>query len=561
MRLLITLSAILFSAFVAIAQPKAVKDRLSSVAGVVTYSKGTVKANGTALFVEKNSELLASAALFAGADSAVVVDNSGKAYPVKYIVGVDDIFDCVKIRISPVKKVKPFILSSPKVAVGDELYMLAYGVKKNGKVEPVEVLAVDSVYSLAYYTLDKPMKEGYLSQPLLNSKGELVAVMQPAASGDTVKSYAVSAALSSSLVPSTRNYGKGFYDYAGMKIRTAMPDTKKEALSCMYMQAMMGDSLSWLNAIKDYMVAYPKSCEGYQSLAEYIAIFYRDMEQADKAWDKALSLAENKAEIYFGKAKVLNEIVLSGDSVSHSMLSFDNALEQIDKALSISRESLYINYKADMLYNMRQYDKAVLCYEELSATDMRGADVFAKISQCYVLQNDYDKAIAALDSAVACYGVNDKNVAPYILTRAVVKVSAEKYREAVLDLNRYEELMGGVTTADFYYMREQAELNCKMFQQALNDIETAIDLAPGNVLYYVEKGMLCYRVKLFDEGIRTMTKAAELAPEIAGTHYLLGMLYMQKGDNAKAKESLEKALSLGHADARVQLEKLEKQNP
>ena len=37
-----------------------------------------------------------------------------------------------------------------------------------------------------------------------------------------------------------------------MKIRTAMPDTKDEALSCMYMQAMMGDSLSWLNAIKDF---------------------------------------------------------------------------------------------------------------------------------------------------------------------------------------------------------------------------------------------------------------------------------------------------------------------
>ena len=554
MRLLVSLFVVLFSAFVANAQPKAVKDGLGSVAGVMTYRNGTIKANGTAVFVDNNSELLAPSVLFSGADSAVVIDNSGKAHPVKYIVGVNDVFDCVKVRVSPVKKVKPFIPSSSEVAVGDELYMLAYGVKKNGKVEAVKVLAVDSAYSLAYYTLDKPMKENLLSQPLLNAKGELVAVMQPAAYGDTVRSYAVSAKLSSSLVSGARNFGKGYY--AGMKIRTAVPDTKEEALSCMYMQAMMGDSLSWLNAIKDFMLSFPKSYEGFQSLAEYIAIYYRDMEQADKAWDKALSLAENKAEVYFGKGKVLNEIVLSGDSVSHPMLSFDNALAQVDKALSINRQSLYLNYKADMLYDMHRYDKAVECYEELSATGLRSADLFAKQAQCHVLQNSYDKAIAVLDSAVACFDNGDKKVAPYILTRAIVKVSAEKYRDAVFDLNRYEELMAGVIGADFYYMREQAELNCKMFQQALNDIETAIDLAPGNVLYYVEKGMLCYRVKLSDEGIRTMIKACELAPGIAEAHYLLGLLYIQKGDNVKAKESLSKAHSLGHTAAGTQLEKL-----
>ena len=53
-----------------------------------------------------------------------------------------------------------------------------------------------------------------------------------------------------------------------------------------------------------------------------------------------------------------------------------------------------------------------------------------------------------------------------------------------------------------------------------------------------------------------MLKACELAPEIAESHYLLGLLYMQKGDNDKAKESLSKAHSLGHAAAGVQLEKL-----
>ena len=545
--------ALLFSCIAAYGQSKAVKGAYSSVASIVTYKNGLLKADGTAMYVGGNGDVVASGKLFVGADSAVVIDNNGKAHPVEYIVGIDNMFDCVKVRTARDKKIKYLVSSASKVNVGDELYMLTYGVKKNVVVEPFKVLAVDSVYSLAYYTLDKPVRDNSLAQPLLNGNGELVAFVQPSLSGDTV-GYAVSSQLASSLVSSTRNYGKGYYQ--GMNIRTAMPDVQSEALSCLYMQAMIGDSTSWSNAINDYIASFPQSYEGYQSLAEFVAIYSRDMEKAGKAWDKALSLADNKADVYFGKGKVINEIVQSGDSVSHPMLSFDNALAQIEKAISIHNSSLYVNYKADMLYGMKNYNKAAECYETLTATDMRSPELFAKASQCYMLMNEYGKAIELLDTAIASIQ-NSKEMAPYILTRGVVKSSAKRYREAVLDMNRYEELIGGLLAAEFYYMREQAELNCKMYQQALNDIETALSLAPDNLLYYLEKGMLCYRVKFTDEGIRTMLEACGLAPDFADAHYLLGRLYMQQGNVAEAKKSLEKAEILGHPDARVQLDSLE----
>ena len=553
MRLRLFFLALLFSCVAAYGQPKAVKAAYPSVASVVTYNNGLLKADGTAMYVGGNGDVVASCKLFVGADSAVVIDNNGKARPVEYIVGIDNMFDCVKVRTARDKKIKYLAPSASEVYVGDELYMLAYGVKKNVVVEPFKVLAVDSVYSLAYYTLDKPVRENSLAQPLLNSNGELVAFAQPSLSGDTV-GYAVSSQLTSSLVSSTRNYGKGYYQ--GMNIRTAMPDVQGEALSCLYMQAMMGDSTSWSNAINDYITSFPQSYEGYQSLAEFVAIYSRDMEQAQKAWDKALSLTDNKAEVYFGKGKVINEIVQSGDSVSNPMLSFDNALAQIEKAISIHNSSLYVNYKADMLYGMKNYDKAAECYETLTATDMRSPELFAKASQCYMLMNEYGKAIELLDTAIASIQ-NSKEMAPYILTRAMFNSSAKKYRAAVQDMNRYEELVGGVLAAEFYYMREQAELNCKMYQQALNDIETALSLAPDNLLYYLEKGMLCYRVKFTDEGIRIMLEACGLAPDFADAYYLLGRLYMQQGNVAEARKFLEKAETLGHPDARVQLDSLE----
>jgi tetratricopeptide (TPR) repeat protein len=88
-----------------------------------------------------------------------------------------------------------------------------------------------------------------------------------------------------------------------------------------------------------------------------------------------------------------------------------------------------------------------------------------------------------------------------------------------------------------------------MYQLALNDLDTAISLAPDNVAYYIEKGLLCYRVKLSDEGIRTLKEIEEVAPTVSDVHYLLGRLYIQKGDTAKARPCLERALELGHPDA------------
>ena len=554
MRLPFFFLALLFSFLVAFAQPKGVKGAYPSVASVVTYKDGLLKADGTAVFVSGNGDIIASRNLFAGADSAVVIDNNGKPHTVRNIVGVDNMFDCVKVRVAPYKKMKSITPSATKVSVGDELYMLTYGVMKNVMVEPFKVLAVDSAYSLPYYTLDHPVPERCMAYPLLNAAGELVALMQPSSASDTVNSYAVGSLLSQTLVSTAKNYGKGFY--SGMNIRTAMPDVQADALSCMYMQTMIGDSISWIATIDDYISAYPESYEGYQSRAEYVAIYYRDMLQAEKEWEKALALAENKAEAYFGKGKVLNTIVQSGDTLSHSMLTFENALAQVDKAISISNSSLYVSYKADMLYGRQRYADAAVCYESLFDTDMRSADLFAKASQCNVLMENNGRAIELLDSAVLFFNNGSKEQAPYILTRAVVKSAAKRYREAVVDMNRYETMVGGVLSADFYYMREQAELNCKMYQQALNDIETAMDLAPDNLLYYLEKGMLCYRVKLTDEGIRTMEKVRELAPGIADVHYLLGRLYMQKGNIAEARSALEAAVGLGHEDARVQLESL-----
>ena len=359
----------------------------------------------------------------------------------------------------------------------------------------------------------------------------------------------------SMLEPTVATYGRGFYHQMG--IRTALPSSKENALSCLYMQAMVGDSVSYRSVIDEFIANYPDSYEGYISRAEYEALFLRDMELAEQSWNRALKLSKGVAEVHFGKAKVINAILLSGDSISHPSLSFENALAEFDRAIELDNQSLYVVAKADMLFSHGRFTDAAKCYESLSVTDVRGPETFAKAAKCYNEVGNYEKSVALLDSAVNSFDESSiKSAAPYILTRALVYSAAEKYRNAILDFNRYEELVSTTLGADFYYLRSQVELKAKMYQLALNDIDSAISLAPQNVSYYIEKGVLCYRVKFSEEGLRVLKEAEALAPQQPDIHYLLGRLYMQKGDSKEAASCLKKAIELGHPDAEAVLKQI-----
>ena len=535
--------------------PKSVEKARQAVATVITYKQGIMLNNGTAVFVGEKGDVLSSHSLFVGADSAVVIDSKGVVRPVKYIGGVNEMFDCVRLCVDADNKLKPLTVSALPVVADETIYQLGYGVGKGGFVEAAVVEKVDSVYSYAYYTLSKPMEQRLTALPLVNANGELVAVMQEAAASDTINSYAIGASLVSELKVSVPVYGKGYYPSIG--IRTALPDNKEEALSCMYMQTIVGDSISYKNVIDDFVAAYPKSYEGFLSRAEFEAVMLRDLDAAEQSWKTAFELAENPAEVHYGKAKAINTIVLSGDSLSHPMLSKANVLSEINKAIAAENQSLFINGKAEILFSHGDFAAAAECYESLASADMRSADMFAKASQCYRAVENYGKSVAMLDSAVNCFDSTlVKSYAPYILTRALVNAAAKKYRDAVFDYNRYEELMDGRLGANFYYLREQSELGAKMYRQALNDIDTAIYLEPQNVAYYIEKGLLCYRVKLSDEGIRTLKEAEGVAPAVSDVHYLLGRLHIQKGENEVALAYLRKAIELGHPDAEAVLNTL-----
>ena len=150
-----------------------------------------------------------------------------------------------------------------------------------------------------------------------------------------------------------------------------------------------------------------------------------------------------------------------------------------------------------------------------------------------------DSAIARLNKPYL------SDVAPYFFERAELHVQAKKFRNAVIDYNTFYEASNGNVNAMFYYQREQAEMQCRMYQQALNDINKAVELAPDDENLWAEKGAVHMRVNQLDEAIPAFEKAISLNAEYAAAYRMLGYCYSLKKMKKEAKVNYEKAKQLG----------------
>ena len=129
--------------------------------------------------------------------------------------------------------------------------------------------------------------------------------------------------------------------------------------------------------------------------------------------------------------------------------------------------------------------------------------------------------------------------------RSTTLLSLGRYRDAVKDLNEYEHLMSKSLNANFYYMRYQAEMRCRMFQQALSDMETATRMEPQEPLYFAELAAINYRFNQLDEAILAARQAIALDDTFADAHRILGICLRAQNKETEARAALQRAADLG----------------
>ena len=282
---------------------------------------------------------------------------------------------------------------------------------------------------------------------------------------------------------------------------------------------------------------------------------------AETDMNTAIDVAKKKDEAYYSLSKLIYELNLKKGYQTYKDWDMNKALAFAEEAYKINPLPLYIQQEGNVLYALKEYDKACEKYLSLRETNMRSANIFLYAAQCKRMTGaDTLQVLALQDSAVACFSKPYvRDAAPALLERANTLLSLGRYREAVLDMNEYGRLMGGELNAQFYYQREQVEMQCRMFQQAMDDIDRAIRISPNEPLYHAERAVVLYRIGEPEEAIKAASRSAELDPDFGAAYRLIGICQLQLKQREEALKNLKKAAELGDESAKNILKEEEQQ--
>lgn len=536
------------------AQPdKWVKKASKAVFTLKTFNAdGSLIGSGNGFFITADGVAVSSYTPFRGAAKAVVIDAMGKEYEVKSIIGANDVYDIAKFRVDATKC--QTLRTAPADVENTSLWLLPYNAKNAYSCTAAKVKSVQKVQNdYDYYTLEATAPENTVGCPYLNANGEVVGIQQQSSSDDNTTQYAVGAAFATGL----KMTGLSLNDPAlkATSIKKDLPDELDQAILTLYLASTLGDAQSFVGLVDDFIAKFPQAPDGYSYKAQIMAA-QDNYPEADKYMKLAIDNATDKAEARYNYAKMMYQnLIYFYDSASHAW-SYEQALEQAEQAVALDPQLPYLTQKAQLLFACKRYADSYAAFQDVIGKGGRTAECFYGAARCKEQLNDTTACLALLDSAVATFSKPYlKEAAPYIYARAQALAESGKYRLAVNDYNEYENLMISQVNSEFYYIRSQVEVKARLFQQALNDLDKAIDKSPDILLYRSEKASLQIRVHLLDQAIETASECIRLFPDASDGYLFLGLAQCLKGDKVQGVGNLLKAKDLGDAQADVLIEK------
>lgn len=552
MKKMTIIGCLLIMATTAFAQPGWVKNASKSVFTLKTFSAdGSLIANTNGFFTGTNGEAVSSFSPFKGASKAVIIDSQGKEFQVTGILGANDMYDVVKFRVNN-SKCQPLTVSSVKGSVDSQAWLLPYHETKElraGSIKRAETIFDD----YAYYTVSMSITDNMVSCPLMNENGDVLGMMQQPATDKDTLSYAISARFVNDLKITGLTYNDATLQLT--QIKKELPADLKEANLVLYLAASQMDSLSYINLIEDFIRQFPGEPDGYTARAIQ-AVNGGKFAAAEKDMEQAINVSNKKDDAHYSYARMIYNKEIYQSAQPYAGWNLDKALSEIQTANSINSQPTYRQLEANILYAQKKYDEAYQIFNELTNTSLRNAEVFYSAAKCKEMLKDTTSMLALLDSTLNMFSKPYlKEAAPYLWARADARSNAGKYRDAISDMNEYEELMQATVNDNFYYVRHQTDIKGRLYQQALNDINRAIQMNPQETLYYAEKASLEIRVGKYDDAILTAQDCINLDANNSDGYLFLGLAQCLKGQKAEGIKNLQKAKELGDTQADALIEK------
>ena len=533
--------------------PKWVTKAKKAVFSIITFDKeNNILQRSNGFFISEDGVGVSDYQVFNGAHRAVIIDTNGKERPVYSILGADDTYNVIKFKVDMSgKRTAKLDIYSTEINVGTEVVVLPYSLSKDQACRPGVVRSVENIRDgFKFYSLDMRLSDDLISCPLMTTSGEVVGIMEKSEgrSISDMLAHAVDVKFIDNLSINAMSFDDATLN--AVHIRKGVPADLGQALAYVL---MMKDKLSkkdYSDLLVDFQAQFPMSADGYFNRAYYFLenekVSEDDLKQASLEISKALSLKDPSSDVYFSAAKLI--ILASGLDIAKDKKGWkiEEAMELLDKAIELDPLPLYYQIKGDVYSALEDWGNALACYEKVNASNLASAQTFFVTAQLQERNgSSYDVVLASLDSCLErVTKPYDVNSAVYLIERARVREELGKFRDAVFDMNDYYFAVNGQVNDGFFYYREQIAVKAKMYQQALDDIATALKMNPDEMTYYSESAALHLKIGRYKEAIEIADAMLSKDKLFAEAYRLKGIAQMQLKDKNSC-DSFKKAQELG----------------
>lgn len=541
--------------------PKWADKAKKAVFSVITYGQDNKILNtGNGFYIDENGTAVSDYSLFKNAHHAVVVTADGKELPVTLILGANDIYDVIKFQTQAPKKAAAILPATVAPKKGETVYVLPYSTQKSTTGRTGTISALDSIANNSfYYTINLKTGDKIVSCPLVNTKGEVVGLIQKNSDSESEESYALGIGFAKALSINAMSGSDSNLNAIGIK--KGLPDDESQALVMLYMMSTQVDPALYYERLNDFVAKFPNSAEGYLRRATYYMSTEDEanVKSAENDFKKMFDVNPKADDAHYNLAKLLYNYNLGLQGKKPlSDWTLNRALNEINEALKTAQEGLYYQVQADILFAQKKYTESAQAYSNLNKTNLVSAATIYSEAKAKELVEGIDKKelVALLDSAVAFYNPPyGQDAAPYLYERGRIKAEANDPRGAVIDYNAFHEAMLGQVNANFYSIRAEEELKCHMNQQALDDMNKATEMEPQNVELWAQKSGILIRLNQLKEAEVALQQAISLNASDAALYRMLGYTQINLKKKKEGLANLQKAKELGDTVAEKLIKK------
>ena len=532
------------------------KNTSKAMLTVTSYDKnGKIIRSGCGFYISPDGYALSTYDIFKNAHWVEVTDSKGKKAKVIRICGANSLYNIVRFRTESTD-VSTLTLANDKMTKNDAATLISNNIKTLPVVTTV-VTDISDIDSMKYYTLQKKVDNKYSGCPVLNSRGEVAAILQTNQNVKNTNSYALDIAFEKLL----RTNGMSAAEIAlnSIFIPKELPADEPQARTFIFFLTQNSkDTLTYLTAMEDYINAYPEQSFGYTQRATYYASLGKYAE-ADNDLKQGLTNATDKDNLHYEASKLIYRLNMIKGYQQYQDWDLNKAKAEAEEAYNFNRQPVFTLQKADCQFALKQYAEAFESYQEVNTSSISSPQTFgAAAISAEMAKMDSSIVLAMLDSAVNFYGTpHPKSVTMYLIQRATHLDKYGRYKEAARDYQEVEDLSGTKNLNDnFFYLKSLCDTRARLYMRALTDIEKALSMKPDDYLYLVEKALAQWRMGNYDEAVYAGQKALKINPNGADAYKAIGPALGEQKKTAEAIKHLTKAKELGDPQAEALIQSL-----